>query len=683
MKPATRKPRRATRVTQNNPPNSRKLRIYSFDPGLASSYGMAKISEITIKVPWEDLEKGPIGEYIEVVDVDPPSGMLYRPVDLNDPALLAQDGLAPSEGNPQFHQQMVYAVAMTTIGHFERALGRVALWSSYRDRKSGKIAEKFVRRLRIYPHALRDGNAYYSPEKKALLFGYFPVEHKDAYNTPGTIVFTCLSHDIVAHETTHALLDGVHPRFNEPVNPDVLAFHEAFADIVALFQHFTYPGVLRDQIARTRGNLKGENMLAQLAQQFGRATQRGGALRDALGTINPKTGDWEPRPPKPDILEALPEPHDRGAILVAAIFGAFAKVYDQRTADLYRIATDGTGVLREGDIHPDLCNRLAEEASRIAAYVLSMCIRAIDYCPPVGITLGDYLRAVVTADYDFNADDEWGFRLAFVESFRQWGIHPRNMRSMSVESLLWPSGKEAFAAFGTTLSQEEIADDLGLLFDTASKITDTTSTATRKLQADAAGDPNITLLRPWDLESDRYETWVGIRQKAVALWYWLVIGSGRRYAESWGLVLDKYFAPQTVFRSPSGDPNVEVHSVRTAQRRTARGSIVTDLVVEITQRRRGYFDPEVQAEKDKAESFDSKDKGDFRYRAGCTVLIDPVRNQIRRVIRTPGTIADDNELHRQRVFLTDGGLQPPNAYDVAARYLSSREPFALLHSGET
>jgi hypothetical protein len=59
-------------------------------------------------------------------------------------------------------------------------------------------------------------------------------------------VFTCLSHDIIAHETTHALLDGVHPRFNEPVNEDVLAFHEAFADIVALFQHFSYPGVLRE-----------------------------------------------------------------------------------------------------------------------------------------------------------------------------------------------------------------------------------------------------------------------------------------------------------------------------------------------------------------------------------------------------------------------------------------------------
>ena len=60
--------------------------------------------------------------------------VFYKPVDLNSPHILAQDGLAPSETNPQFHQQMVYAVAMATIRNFERALGRVAFWSNRRSR---------------------------------------------------------------------------------------------------------------------------------------------------------------------------------------------------------------------------------------------------------------------------------------------------------------------------------------------------------------------------------------------------------------------------------------------------------------------------------------------------------------------------------------------------------------------
>jgi hypothetical protein len=154
-------------------PVARKLRIFAFDPSLSTQFDLAGIGEITISIPWErDLQPGPVGEYIEVVDADPASGVFYKPVDLNDKWVLAQNGIAPSETNPLFHQQMVYAVAMTTIGHFEQALGRVALWSSHRP-AAAPAEQQFVRRLRIYPHALRDRNAYYSPQKKALLFGYF------------------------------------------------------------------------------------------------------------------------------------------------------------------------------------------------------------------------------------------------------------------------------------------------------------------------------------------------------------------------------------------------------------------------------------------------------------------------------------------------------------------------------
>jgi hypothetical protein len=119
---------------------------------------------------------GPTGDYLEVIDVDPASGCAYEPVDLNDPHLLATNGLPPSEDNPKFHQQMVYAVAMTTIQHFGRALGRQVLSEGRAEPPNhGKPRYFPVQRLRIYPHALRDENAYYDPVKKALLFGYFPA----------------------------------------------------------------------------------------------------------------------------------------------------------------------------------------------------------------------------------------------------------------------------------------------------------------------------------------------------------------------------------------------------------------------------------------------------------------------------------------------------------------------------
>src|SRR5207253_1139759 len=150
-----------------------------------------------------------------------------------------------------------------------------------------------------YPHAIREANSFYSPEKKALLLGYFSASKiNPGDNLPGQTIFCALSHDIVAHETTHALLDGLHRRFREPTNADVLAFHEAFADIIALFQHFTVPEALRNQIARTRGDLSQQNLLGELAQQFGEGTGRYGALRSAIGTVDRTTGKWEPTQPK-------------------------------------------------------------------------------------------------------------------------------------------------------------------------------------------------------------------------------------------------------------------------------------------------------------------------------------------------------------------------------------------------
>ncbi|HEX8530606.1 MAG TPA: hypothetical protein VF646_11305, partial [Cytophagales bacterium] len=429
-------------------PVFRKLRGYAFDPSLSLKIDTAAINHLVYQVEWEDLQPGeagggadnlppgpgPVGEYLEVIDYDPTVKQFYAPVDLNDPYILAQDGLEPSESNPQFHQQMVYAVAMTTIKNFERALGRKILWAS--RRLAGKGYEAYVQRLRIYPHALREANAYYSPVKKALLFGYFastPAE--GVVQMPDSLVFTCLSHDIIAHETTHAILDGLHRYYNEPTNPDVLAFHEAFADIVALFQHFTFPEVLRQQVAKTRGDLASENLLGQLAQQFGSAVGSYGSLRDALGEVDPQTKKWTPKEPDPREYRTVMEPHHRGSILVSAVFEAFTTIYKNRVADLMRIASNGTGILQQGELHPDLVNRLAGEAAKSAGHVLTMCIRALDYCPPVDITFGDYLRAIITADLDLVAADPRGYRLAFIDAFRRRGIYPEGIKSLSVESL--------------------------------------------------------------------------------------------------------------------------------------------------------------------------------------------------------------------------------------------------------
>lgn len=423
------------KITIPRPP-FRRIRAYAVDPSFSTHLDTAPINEVVLKVRWEELAPGPSGEYLKVVDTDAKE-ITYPPVDLNDPQLLAQDGCPPAEGNAAFHQQMVYAIAMKTIENFERAFGRPVLWRPRANPQDPLDDSQFVRQLLIRPHALRQANAFYSPQEIALLFGYFEAGADDpGDHVPGSMVYACLSHDIVAHETTHAILDGMHRRFNEPTNVDVLAFHEAFADVVALMQHFTIPEILENEISQSRGNLESETILGSLALQFGRAIGGRGALRDAIGKIDDK-GVWTRQRPDPADYKNVLAPHSRGALLVAAIFDAFLAIYKTRTADLLRIYTGGSGVLPSGAIHPDLVRRLAAEASKTAGHVLNMCIRALDYIPPIDITFGEYLRGIITADADLVEDDRYNYRVAFVEAFRKRGIYPLDLDTLSVDTLRW------------------------------------------------------------------------------------------------------------------------------------------------------------------------------------------------------------------------------------------------------
>jgi hypothetical protein len=636
------------RKSPHGAPPFRRLRGYAFDPSLSTRLETAVVNHVVFRVRWEPLAavpgdrdpqgRGPVGEYVEVVDVDPASGCLYAPVDLNDPHLLAQDGLAPSEGDPRFHQQMVYAVAMTTIQHFERALGRPVLWAEREKTRGdgGEDLERFVRRLRIYPHALREANAYYSPQKVALLFGYFPAPaHEAGEHFPGGMVFSCLSHDIIAHETTHALLDSMHRRYIEPVHPDVRAFHEAFADIVALFQHFSFAEVLRHQIARCRGDLRAPSLLGELAVQFGRAMGGHGALRSAIGAVDPATGKWQLIVPDPQAYETRTAPHERGALLVAAVFDAFLAIYERRTADLVRIATGGSGVLPAGEIHPDLVHRLADAAAKVASHMLAMCIRALDYCPPVDITFGEYLRALITADADLVHDDDLSYRIAFVEAFRRRGLYPRDLRTISEDTLRWPLATELPA------DAQSAVEDLGVWL--RKEMPAIRYCVSREALFDALRIKRMQLherIRSgWD-DVPSLESLTG-----------LVFTPGAKLS---GLRLDRDRVPR-----------FQVSSLAAIERAGPDGDVVNQVLLSLIQTR------------------DLRTSGGapMKFRGGCTLLIDLDTQRVRYAIRKPirGESAD-RRLARQREY-----LEGADDVSLAGAYFGpgaeAGEPFALLHRG--
>ncbi|MGH3824910.1 MAG: hypothetical protein ACRDRA_19050, partial [Pseudonocardiaceae bacterium] len=366
--------------------------MFAVDPGNTARFETAVLNEATVQIPWEELRPGPDGEYLVVIDEDKAGNKRNPPVDLDHPELLAQDGLPPSDGNPQFRQQMVYAVAMKTIRNFENALGRRAHWPPLRD--GDHTGSSYRRQLALYPHFEVVPNAYYV-EGTGLCFGYFLGQPDSPL--AGTWVFTCLSQDIITHQITHALLRGMNLEFDAA--GDDMALHEAFADLVALFQHFGDSDVLREQISAVRGDLDERNQLGVVALQMGQAVGQPNGIRDALGRVDAE-GRWQPRRPDRLAYQTITEPHQRGDILLGAVFDAFKKIYGSRVADLRRIASRGTGILPAGRLHPDLISRLSREASEIAQRVQHVCIRALDYLPPIDVTFGDFLRALITGDYD-------------------------------------------------------------------------------------------------------------------------------------------------------------------------------------------------------------------------------------------------------------------------------------------
>jgi hypothetical protein len=481
------------------------LRAYAFDP----SQGRLLGNEMSVEVRNHKLERGPAmvpnGEHdsIAVVDYDASRGVYYDPVDLDDPNILMQGGLSPSESNPHFHQQMVYAVARETIERFEAALGRRIHWRRG-ERAAGGAGwqPEDIRTLQLFPHAMRAANAYYSPEAHGILFGYFSADRNDpGRNIPGQPVFTCLSHDIIAHETTHAIMDGIRGHFIEQTNVDVPAFHEAFADLAALFRHFAHREVLADTIQRTGGRLypyqlrpdattdivdiplrtggqapvagpvisaqfASPNPLIELAQQFGEASGLRRGLRSALGT-----------PPTAEPLRRLTEPHDRGSILVAAVFDAFFTTYVKRTSALFQTFRAGGGS-DAVDLPAPFASLLAKAAADTADEFFRRCVRALDYCPPVDITFGDYLRALVTADVDSGSMDEEGVRDTLMQAFRMRGVLPEGARFFSEGALSWPTGESleipdiADIQFGdanafTKAHKDATAGALQKYFDTA------------------------------------------------------------------------------------------------------------------------------------------------------------------------------------------------------------------------
>lgn len=533
-------------------PRHRPLHIYTLDPSVSARLG----GVATVRVPYEPLAPGPSGALFDIRCDDAPATLRATPLDLDDPHLLLSSGLSPTPSDGRFHLQMLYAVCSLTYAAFRRALGRDIPWAI--SSANGRGAPLRVRAF------VKGANAGYSREAGDLSFGYFNAGRRPAgFVVGGGLVCTALSHDIVVHETTHALLDGLRSSFMLPTNVDVPAFHEGFADLVALLLHFTYPDVVERAIRESPDALAGPSLLTDIAREFGFARARagrGGALRSGVDVSGIVAFDSDRAPSKadaPTAYDARLEPHALGSVLVSAVFEAFVTVVRRKTTRLFRIA----------DLHPDRKDRLpndalvsaiSREACDVAAQFLNVCIRAVDYCPPADIEMGEFLRAMITADGDLEREDKWGFRDALMRSFRRRQIVPDHVQFLTEDAMRWQEPDQALTIPGLAFRHLSFANEPG----------------------QPAG--------PAELERQARVFGTFVTDPARAGVFHLV-PAGRPLPSG------------VVQASPA-----IVQSVRVARRVTPDGDVAFDTVAEVTQactiKRRGQF---------------------YDMHGGCTVIVDP------------------------------------------------------------
>lgn len=399
-------------------PTRRPLTVIAQDPGVRTEG--RKILMTRVQVPAERLAAGPRGHRVHVVDFDTSANKFYRPAEVADgDPYLKMDDAVKLETDAHFHAQNVFAIVSSTLLTFERALGRHVSWG-FMD------GQYHPHQLKVAPHAFAEPNAYYSRQDEGLLFGYFPA--RDGKRT----IFTCLSHDVVVHETTHAVLDGLRRQYMRPSSADQAAFHEGYADIIALLSVLRSPELVEHGLAAVPRSKNGTCLLGQvesavvecsfltgLAEQMGQEME--GLGRDALRRSIKL-------PPSPKYLHQLEfqEAHRRGEILVAVVMRAFLQVWWNRLRGKIGLEPTRDGRLSRSErMRRVELWRVVEEGAKSAEHLLQMLIRALDYMPPIDINFGDFLSAVITADSEACPGGvEYHYRETLLGCFKAFGITP-------------------------------------------------------------------------------------------------------------------------------------------------------------------------------------------------------------------------------------------------------------------
>lgn len=262
----------------------------------------------------------------------------------------AMGDLIETPGTEAFDAVHTFAVVRETLTMYQRALGAPLPWQW----NSPTVTDP----LHVHPHAGETMNAYYSRGERALKFFWF---HKPS--APSTVIFTCRSLDIVAHEAGHAILDGLKPGwlgFGNP--PQTGGLHESFGDLTAIFLALSQLDQVEAVIAQTKANLHDKTFLSDLAEEFGLALGRPNGLRNADNDLK--------------LSQVGTEVHAISQVFTGGIYDVLADLFAFERRPKVR---DDAAVLYE-----------------VAAYLRSLLLRAIAAAPATAATFADVVNGMLT-----------------------------------------------------------------------------------------------------------------------------------------------------------------------------------------------------------------------------------------------------------------------------------------------
>jgi hypothetical protein len=270
--------------------------------------------------------------------------------------------LVQTPSTDAFDAVQTYAVCRMTLTMYQRAL---AMGGSPAPLPWQWNSATNTDPLRVFPHGIPGTmNAFYERNTKSLRFGDFIRPG----SSPPQRVFTCRSLDIVAHETGHAILDGLKPNWllaNNP--PQTGGLHESFGDLSAIFLALSQIDQVEAVIAQTKANLHDKTFLSDLAEEFGLALGRPNGLRNADNDLK--------------LSQTGTEVHAISQVFTGAIYDILADVFtfEQKTA-----VRDDAAVLYD-----------------VGQYVLSLVLRAIKQAPATAATyanVANQMLQVAAAD---------------------------------------------------------------------------------------------------------------------------------------------------------------------------------------------------------------------------------------------------------------------------------------------